>query len=132
MLTVRIQRTMGLERDSQGRPIQYMEIDVSTADDLPADGVIDNVKVCHGSIAHGVRAGEFWSWDGAAEAWYNQDGSDAPAPNTAQTTQAAPLNMVSPAVIRPQTQLNTIPEDDNIEDIEEVTENEPVRGAESE
>ena len=131
MLTVRIQRTMGLERDSQGRPIQYFEIDVSTADDLPADGVIDNVKVCHGSIAHGVRAGEFWSWDGAAEAWYNQDGSDAPSPSV-QTTQAAQLNVLSPTVVRPQTQLNTIPEDDNIEDIEEVTEDESVRGAESE
>lgn len=132
MVRVRIQRATGLERDSQGRPIQYFEIDVSTADDLPVDGVIDNVKVCHGSIAHGVRAGEFWSWDGAAEAWYNQDGSDAPAPNTAQTTQAAQLNVLSPTVVRPQTQLNTIPEDDNIEDIEEVTENEPVRGVESE
>lgn len=131
MLTVRIQRTMGLEKDSQGRPIQYMEIDVSTADDLPASGVIDGVKVGHGSIAHGVQTGEFWSWDGAAEAWYNQDGSDAPSPSV-QTTQAAQLNVLSPTVVRPQTQLNTIPEDDNIEDIEEVTENEPVRGAESE
>lgn len=132
MLTVRIQRTMGLEKDSQGRPIQYMEIDVSTAEELPASGVIDGVKVGHGSIARAVQTGEFWSWDGAAEAWYNQDGSDAPAPNTAQTTQAAQLNVLSPTVVRPQTQLNTIPEDDNIEDIEEVTENEPVRGAESE
>ena len=131
MLTVRIQRTMGLERDSQGRPIQYFEIDVSSSDDLPVDGVIDNVKVGHGSIAHSVQTGEFWSWDGAAEAWYNQDGSDAPAPNTAQTSQAAPLNMVSPAVIRPQTQLNTIP-DNEPDDIEEVTEDESVRGAESE
>ena len=132
MLTVRIQRTMGLERDSQGRPIQYMEIDVSTAEELPASGVIDGVKVGHGSIARVVQTGAFRSWDGAAEAWYNQDGSDAPAPNTAQTTQAAQLNVLSPTVVRPQTQLNTIPEDDNIEDIEEVTENEPVRGAESE
>ena len=131
MLTVRIQRTMGLERDSQGRPIQYMEIDVSTAEELPASGVINGVKVGHGSIARVVQTGAFWSWDGAAEAWYNQDGSDAPSPSV-QTTQAAPLNMVSPTVVRPQTQLNTIPEDDNIEDIEEVTENEPVRGAESE
>ena len=131
MLTVRIQRTMGLERDSQGRPIQYFEIDVSTAEDLPDDGVIDGAKVGHGSIAHGVRTGEFWSWDGAAEAWYNQDGSDAPSPSV-QTTQATQLNVLSPTVVRPQTQLNTIPEDDNIEDIEEVTENEPVRGAESE
>lgn len=78
MLTVRIQRTMGLERDSQGRPIQYMEIDVSTAEDLPADGVIDGVKVGHGSIARAVQTGEFYSWDGAAEAWYNQDGSGTP------------------------------------------------------
>ena len=131
MLTVRIQRTMGLERDSQGRPIQYFEIDVSTAEELPASGVIDGVKVGHGSIAHGVQTGEFWSWDGAAEAWYNQDGSDAPSPSV-QTTQAAQLNVLSPTVVRPQTQLNTIPEDDNIEDVEEVTENEPVRGAESE
>lgn len=131
MLTVRIQRTMGLEKDSQGRPIQYMEIDVSTAEELPASGVIDGVKVGHGSIAHGVQTGEYWSWDGAAEAWYNQDGSDAPSPSV-QTTQAAQLNVLSPTVVRPQTQLNTILEDDNIEDIEEVTENEPVRGAESE
>ena len=128
MVRVRIQRATGLERDSQGRPIQYFEIDVSTADDLPVDGVIDNVKVCHGSIAHGVRAGEFWSWDGAAEAWYNQDGSDAPSPSV-QTTQAAQLHVLSPTGVRPQTQLNTIPEDDNIE---EVTEDESVRGAESE
>lgn len=132
MVRVRIQRATGLERDFQGRPIQYMEIDVSTAEELPASGVIDGVKVGHGSIARAVQTGEFWSWDGAAEAWYNQDGSDAPAPNTAQTTQAAQLNVLSPTVVRPQTQLNTIPEDDNIEDIEEVTENEPVRGAESE
>lgn len=131
MLTVRIQRATGLERDSQGRPIQYFEIDVSTADDLPVDGVIDNVKVCHGSIAHGVQTGEFWSWDGAAEAWYNQDGSDAPAPNTAQATQAAQLNVLSPTVVRPQTQLNTIQENET-DDIEEVTEDESVRGAESE
>ena len=131
MVTVRIQRTMGLERDSQGRPIQYMEIDVSTAEDLPADGVIDGVKAGHGSIARAVQTGEFWSWDGAAEAWYNQDGSDAPAPNTAQTTQAAPLNMVSPAVLKPQTQLNTTP-DNEPDDIEEVTEDESERGAESE
>ena len=131
MVRVRIQRATGLERDSQGRPIQYFEIDVSTADDLPVDGVIDNVKVGHGSIAHGVRTGELWSWDGAAEAWYNQDGSDAPAPNTAQTTQAAQLNVLSPTVVRPQTQLNTIQENET-DDIEEVTEDEPVRGAESE
>lgn len=82
MLTVRIQRTMGLERDSQGRPIQYFEIDVSTAEELPASGVIDGVKVGHGSIAHGVRTGEFWSWDGVAEAWYNQDGSGVPEAET--------------------------------------------------
>ena len=66
---------MGLERDAQGRPIQYMEIDVSTAEDLPADGVINGVKAGHGSIARAVQTGEFWSWDGAAETWYNQDGS---------------------------------------------------------
>lgn len=131
MVTVRIQRTMGLERDSQGRPIQYMEIDVSTAEDLPADGVINGVKAGHGSIARAVQTGEFWSWDGAAEDWYNQDGSDAPSPSV-QTTQAAQLNVLSPTVVRPQTQLNTIPEDDNIEDIEEVTEDESVRGTESE
>jgi hypothetical protein len=108
-----------------------MEIDVSTADELPADGVIYGVKARHGSIAHCVQTGEFYSWDGAAEGWYNQDGSDAPAPNTAQTTQAAPLNMVSPTVVRPQTQLNTIQENET-DDIEEVTEDASVRGAESE
>ena len=79
MVTVRIQRTMDLITDLEGRPIQYFEIDVSTADELPADGVIYGAKARHGSIAHGVQTGEFWSWDGAAEAWYNQDGSDAPA-----------------------------------------------------
>ena len=131
MVRVRIQRATGLERDSQGRPIQYFEIDVSTADDLPVDGVIDNVKVGHGSIARVVQTGAFRSWDGAAEAWYNQDGSDAPAPNTAQTTQAAQLNVLSPTVVRPQTQLNTIQENET-DDIEEVTEDESVRGAESE
>lgn len=130
MVTVRIQRTMDLITDSEGRPIQYFEIDVSTADELPADGVIYGVKARHGSIAHCVQTGEFYSWDGAAEGWYNQDGSDAPSPSV-QTTQAAPLNMVSPVVLRPQTQLNTIAEDEP-DDIEEVVEDEPERGAESE
>jgi hypothetical protein len=73
MLTVRIQRTMGLERDSQGRPIQYMEIDVSTAEELPASGVIDGVKVGHGSIARVVQTGAFWSWDEETATWYDQN-----------------------------------------------------------
>lgn len=109
---------------------ELLELEVDTVAELP-DGEIDGIVIAHGSIAHIVTTGDLYSVAGDGD-WYNQDGSDAPAPNTAQTTQAAPLNMVvSPAVLKPQTQLNTIAEDEP-DDIEEVTEDESVRGAESE
>jgi hypothetical protein len=108
---------------------ELLELEVDTVAELP-DGEIDGIVIAHGSIAHIVTTGDLYSVAGDGD-WYNQDGSDAPAPNTAQTTQAAPLDMVSPAVLKPQTQLNTTP-DNEPDDIEEVTEDESVRGAESE
>jgi hypothetical protein len=73
MRKIRIQRTM--EAAQGGVPVQYFEIDVSTVDELPFDGMLGGIKMRHGSIARVVQTGAFWSWDGATEAWYNQDGS---------------------------------------------------------
>ena len=77
MRTVRFQRTMGMDRDAEGRPVQYFEIDVDTADELTNLSVIDGVAVGHGSIAHVVTTGDFYAYKDNGN-WYNQDGSDAP------------------------------------------------------
>lgn len=77
MMTVRIQRTMGMDRDAEGRPVQYFEIDVDTADELENLSVINGVAVGHGSIARIITNGDFYSYKDNGT-WYNQDGSDAP------------------------------------------------------
>ena len=47
MRKIRIQRTM--EAAQGGVPVQYFEIDVSTVDELPFDGMLDGIKMRHGS-----------------------------------------------------------------------------------
>ena len=82
--------------------------------------------IAHGSIAHIVTTGEFYALGGDGK-WYTQDDGSIPS----DKVTASP-NMVSPTVIRPQTQLNTIlfdPEDDDIEEVSADAENE--RGVES-
>lgn len=81
MITVISQRTMGMDRDAEGRPVQYFIIDVDTADELTGLDAIDGVAVGHGSIAHVITNGDFYSYKDNGT-WYNQDGSDAPEPET--------------------------------------------------
>lgn len=81
MRTVRFQRTMGMDRDAEGRPVQYFEIDVDTADELANLSVIDGVAVGHGSIAHVVTTGGFYAYKDNGN-WYNQDGSGVPEAET--------------------------------------------------
>jgi hypothetical protein len=135
MITKRTARFIDfVEKDGVRKSCEYLELDVDTVAELP-DGEYEGIVIAHGTIAHIVSTGEFYALGGDGK-WYNQDGSDAP--NTVQTSQAAPLNMVSPTVIIPQTQLNTVqfePKDDKQDDIdiEEVSADaENERGVESE
>ena len=75
MLTVRIQRTMGLERDSQGRPIQYFEIDVDTESELP--DVIGGVAVGHGSVAYAISTAKLYKKGGDGN-WHSTDDGSVP------------------------------------------------------
>jgi len=115
-----------VEKDGVRKSYEYLELDVDTASELP-DGEYEGIVIAHGSIAHIVTTGELYSLGGDGK-WYNQ--SDGSTPSDEVT--ASP-NMVSPTVIIPQTQLNTIqfdPEDDDIEEVSADAENE--RGVESE
>lgn len=75
MLTVWIQRTMGLERDSQGRPIQYFELDVDTEAELP--DVIDGVVVGHGSVAFAIETGKLYK-KGGDGSWHDTNDGSVP------------------------------------------------------
>ena len=126
MITKRTARFIDfVEKDGVRKSCEYLELDVDTASELP-DGELDGIVIAHGSIAHIVTTGEFYALGGDGK-WYNQ--SDGSTPSDEVT--ASP-NMVSPTVIRPQTQLNTVQFDPEDDDIEEVVEDESVRGAESE
>ena len=126
MITKRTARFIDfVEKDGVRKSCEYLEFDVDTASELP-DGELDGIVIAHGSIAHIVTTGEFYALGGDGK-WYNQDDGSIPS----DKVTASP-NMVSPTVIRPQTQLNTIlfdPEDDDIEEVSADAENE--RGVES-
>jgi hypothetical protein len=109
---------------------ELLELEVDTVAELP-DGEIDGIVIAHGSIAHIVTTGDLYSVAGNGN-WYNQDGSDAPEPETEQTAQVSPQlsPSISPTVLN-RTQLADI--EPVAEPDEEVTaDDESVRGAESE
>lgn len=120
-----------IEKDGVRKSYEYLELDVDTASELP-DGEYEGIVIAHGSIAHIVSTGEFYALGGDGK-WYNQDDGSTPS----DEVTASP-NMISPTVIIPQTQLNTVqfePEDDKQDDIdiEEVSADaENERGVESE
>lgn len=120
-----------IEKDGMRKSYEYLELDVDTASELP-DGEYEGIVIAHGSIAHIVSTGEFYALGGDGK-WYNQDDGSTPS----DEVTASP-NMVSPTVIIPQTQLNTVqfePKDDKQDDIdiEEVSADaENERGVESE
>ena len=125
MITKRTARFIDfIEKDGVRKSCEYLELDVDTVAELP-DGEYEGIVIAHGSIAHIVTTGEFYTLGGDGK-WYNQDDGSTPS----DEVTASP-NTVSPTVIRPQTQLNTTAEDEP-DDIEEVVEDESVRGAESE
>ena len=125
MITKRTARFIDfVEKDGVRKSYEYLEIDVDTVAELP-DGELDGIVIAHGSIAHIVSTGEFYALGGDGK-WYNQDDGSTPS----DEVTASP-NMVSPTVIRPQTQLNTVQFDPEDDDIEEVVEDESVRGVES-
>lgn len=132
MITKRTARFIDfIEKDGVRKSYEYLEIDVDTVAELP-DGELDGIVIAHGSIAHIVSTGEFYALGGDGK-WYNQDDGSTPS----DEVTASP-NMVSPTVIRPQTQLNTVqfePKDDKQDDIdiEEVSADAEIeRGVESE
>lgn len=120
-----------IEKNGVRKSYEYLELDVDTVAELP-DGEYEGIVIAHGSIAHIVSTGEFYALGGDGK-WYNQDDGSTPS----DEVTASP-NMVSPTVIIPQTQLNTVqfePEDDKQDDIdiEEVSADaENERGVESE
>ena len=53
---------------------ERMEIDVDTADDLPAANYFSGRRIHQGSLAHDISTGDFYSMDSTGT-WYAQDGS---------------------------------------------------------
>lgn len=126
MITKRYARFIDfIEKDGVRKSCEYLELDVDTVAELP-DGEYEGIVIAHGTIAHIVSTGEFYALGGDGK-WYNQDDGSTPS----DEVTASP-NMVSPTVIIPQTQLNTVQFEPKDDDIEEVSADaEPVRDAES-
>ena len=128
MVTIRPESAFIKFVEDQGitRSVMLFDLDVDSVSELPT-GTLNGDVIAHGSIAHVITTGDFYSYGGDG-AWYNQDGSDAPQPNTLSTTYAAPQQNlsqnISPSLDRAQFT--------DIEPAKEVTEDESVRGTESE
>lgn len=68
--------TIDTRYDADGTPWVTVDIQVSTADDLPELG--DDIgigKVDEGSTAQAVQEGKFYTLD-ADEGWYDDDGNE--------------------------------------------------------
>lgn len=77
MVTIRSSKFVAfVEADEQRKSKELLDLEVDTVDELP-DGEIDGIVIAHGSIAHVITTGDFYSYGGDGN-WYNQDGSGTP------------------------------------------------------
>lgn len=95
-----------------GLSVERMEIDVDTADELPAPDYFEGKRLHQGSIAWVISTGEFFGLNGDGE-WINQSNPDT-ATASAVTQSAAPMRM---SAVKSETS--------------EVTDDEPLRETES-
>lgn len=79
--------------DSTGKAVEIMEIDVSTADELPAIDFFTGSIIGQGSIAWCINEGAFYGLNSDGE-WVNQENGE-PAIASATTVQSAPMRMLS-------------------------------------
>ena len=73
MISIRNSRFIRFE---DGAATVKVELDVDTAEELPANGYFAGHRLAHGSIAHVLTTGEFYCLAGD-NSWYPQDGSNA-------------------------------------------------------
>lgn len=101
----------------EGLSVERMEIDVNSADELPAPDYFEGYRMHQGSIAWVISTGEFYGLTSDGE-WINQSNPES-ATASAVTLSAAPMRMMS--AVKPET----------VEPESEVNEIEPLRETES-
>lgn len=77
MITIRDSKFIKFEN---GTSVELMELDISSASELPEPDFTDGKLLYQGSIAHDISTGDFYSIDSEGT-WYNQDGSGAYVPD---------------------------------------------------
>lgn len=69
-----------VEDEGITRSVMLFDLDVDSVSELPT-GTLNGDVIAHGSIAHIITTGDFYSYGGDAN-WYNQDGSGVPETET--------------------------------------------------
>lgn len=131
MSWIRVEKPREIKGLLNGKIIAVLDLQVSTAEDLPAIGdVVENYIVAAGSIAQIIESGQ-WATLNDDGKWYAADGSGEVSTEAASTL-SAPLALgktVKPAVIEPESFEPESFEPDELKEQEieeEETESEPT------
>lgn len=98
MIDIRKELFKGYEETEEGKlSVVKVEIDVDSAEDLPAVDELSGRKLYMGSIAWDISTGDFYALDSEGT-WYKQDGSGAYEPETEPSESnvsllSSPLNL---------------------------------------
>lgn len=137
MIDIRKEIFKGYEDTEEGKlSVVKVEIDIDSAEDLPAVDELPGRKLYMGSIAWDISTGDFYALSSEGT-WYKQDGSGAYTPETPDAEPAAlTLNLGKGVEIEPDITEKTTSEPDILDEPvfektaepEEVTEiEEPLR-----
>lgn len=89
MIDIRKEKFKGYEETEEGKlSVVKVEIDVDSAEDLPAVDELSGRKLYMGSIAWDISTGEFYGLDSDG-VWHNQSGDDA---SSAKSLSSSSIN----------------------------------------
>lgn len=121
MIDIRKEIFKGYEDTEEGRlSVVKVEIDIDSAEDLPAVDELSGRKLYMGSIAWDISTGDFYALNSEGT-WYKQDGSGAYTPDEEAAESNAsllssPLNLGKGVEIEPDIIEKTASEPDILEE----------------
>lgn len=122
MVDIRKEIFKGYEDAEEGKlSVVKVEIDVDSAEDLPAVDELSGRKLYMGSIAWDVSTGDFYALNSEGT-WYKQDGSGAYTPAESNASLlSSPLNLSKGVENEPDITERTTSEPDILEEPVEKT-----------
>ena len=126
MIDIRKEVFKGYEDTEEGKlSVVKVEIDIDSAEDLPAVDELSGRKLYMGSIAWDVSTGDFYALNSEGT-WYKQDGSGAYTPDeepaeTNASLLSSPLNLGKGVENEPDITEGTTSEPDILEEPVEKT-----------